>query len=93
MSARKGGDVRHFVDLHRVERETLAWIVGAAQTLKRVDPRGLTHRPLEGKTLALIFEKPSTRTRVSFEVGMRQLGGSVVMLTGSELQLGRFNVG
>ena len=89
MSARKGGDVRHFVDLHRVERETLAWIVGAAQTLKRVDPRGLTHRPLEGKTLALIFEKPSTRTRVSFEVGMRQLGGSVVMLTGSELQLGR----
>ncbi|MCB9960236.1 MAG: ornithine carbamoyltransferase [Rhodospirillaceae bacterium] len=89
MSTAKGRGVRHFVDLHRVERETLAWIIDAAHSLKRVDPRGLAHRPLEGKTLALIFEKPSTRTRVSFEVGMRQLGGSVVMLTGSELQLGR----
>jgi len=46
-------------------------------------------RPLAGKTLAMIFEKPSTRTRVSFEVGMRQLGGEVIMLTGSEMQLGR----
>ncbi|WP_366657600.1 ornithine carbamoyltransferase [Fodinicurvata sp. EGI_FJ10296] len=46
-------------------------------------------RPLAGKTLAMIFEKPSTRTRVSFEVGMRQLGGDVVMLSGDEIQLGR----
>ncbi len=43
----------------------------------------------KNKTLAMIFEKPSTRTRVSFEVGMRQLGGEVVMLTGAEMQLGR----
>ena len=45
--------------------------------------------PLAGKTLAMIFEKPSTRTRVSFEVGMRQLGGDVVMLSSKEMQLGR----
>ena len=46
-------------------------------------------RPLDGKTLAMIFEKPSTRTRVSFDVGMRQLGGESIMLTGAEMQLGR----
>ena len=46
-------------------------------------------RPLDGKTLAMIFEKPSTRTRVSFDVGMRQLGGEAIMLTGADMQLGR----
>ena len=51
--------------------------------------RGGSSRPLAGKTLALIFEKPSTRTRVSFEVGMRQLGGEVITLTGNDMQLGR----
>ena len=51
--------------------------------------RGVSSRPLAGKTLALIFEKPSTRTRVSFEVGMRQLGGDVIVLSGAEMQLGR----
>ena len=80
--------IRHFVDLHHMDRDALAWIVDAAQALKRAGPN-LGDFPLAGKTLALIFEKPSTRTRVSFEVGMRQLGGDVVMLTGSELQLGR----
>ena len=48
-----------------------------------------TAKPLAGKTVALIFEKPSTRTRVSFEVGIRQLGGDVVMLSGSATQLDR----
>ena len=46
-------------------------------------------KPLEGKTLAMIFDKPSTRTRVSFDVAMRQLGGEAIMLTGQEMQLGR----
>ncbi|TJV74200.1 MAG: ornithine carbamoyltransferase, partial [Mesorhizobium sp.] len=46
-------------------------------------------KPLEGKVLAMIFDKPSTRTRVSFDVGMRQLGGETIMLTGAEMQLGR----
>ena len=50
---------------------------------------GVTSRPLAGKSVALIFEKPSTRTRVSFEVGVRQLGGEPVVLTGKEMQLGR----
>ena len=46
-------------------------------------------KPLAGKTLAMIFDKPSTRTRVSFDVGIRQLGGESIMLTGAEMQLGR----
>ncbi len=46
-------------------------------------------RPLVGKTLAMIFDRPSTRTRVSFDVGMRELGGELIMLTGAEMQLGR----
>ena len=50
---------------------------------------GRRDRPLDGKTLAMIFEKPSTRTRVSFEVAMRQLGGDVIMLNTADSQLGR----
>ena len=46
-------------------------------------------RPLEGRVLAMIFDKPSTRTRVSFDVAMRQLGGETIMLSGTEMQLGR----
>ena len=46
-------------------------------------------KPLAGKMLAMIFDKPSTRTRVSFDVGMRELGGETIMLTGAEMQLGR----
>jgi len=50
--------------------------------------KGVRPKPYADKTLAMIFEKPSTRTRVSFDVGMRQLGGETLMLTGSEMQLG-----
>ena len=57
--------------------------------MKKLQKAGNPARPLEGKTLAMIFEKPSTRTRVSFDVGMRQLGGEAIMLTGAEMQLGR----
>ncbi|NNG04225.1 MAG: ornithine carbamoyltransferase [Inquilinus sp.] len=80
---------KHFLDLHRVDRDTLRGMIDAAAALKTTDPRGAGDKPLAGKTLAMIFEKPSTRTRVSFEVGMRQLGGEAVMLSGSEIQLGR----
>jgi ornithine carbamoyltransferase len=59
-----------------------------AAELKR-QPRFGAARPLAGRTLALIFDKPSTRTRISFDVGMQQLGGMTVMLTGAEMQLGR----
>ena len=83
------GEPRHYLDLHQVGRTALRDMLDIAGTMKREDPRGLNARPLAGKSLAMIFEKPSTRTRVSFEVGMRQLGGEVLMLSASELQLGR----
>ena len=78
---------RHFLDLRDFDSATLRRMLDIASGFKRA--RGVSSRPLAGKTLALIFEKPSTRTRVSFEVGMRQLGGEVVVLSGKETQLGR----
>ncbi|MGE0415974.1 MAG: ornithine carbamoyltransferase [Acetobacteraceae bacterium] len=78
---------RHFLDLRDFDTATLRQMLDIAGNFKRAG--GLTSRPLAGKTLALIFEKPSTRTRVSFEVGMRQLGGDVIVLSGAEMQLGR----
>src|SRR3984885_16019794 len=78
---------RHFIDLRDFDTATLRQMLDVASGFKRAG--GITSRPLAGKTLALIFEKPSTRTRVSFEVGMRQLGGEVIVLSGKETQLGR----
>ncbi len=78
--------VRHFLDIDQLDTATLRTILGRGLAYKR---RTLTGRPLVGQTLALIFEKPSTRTRVSFEVGMRQLGGEVVVLDSQGTQLGR----
>ena len=78
---------RHFLDLHDFDTESLRKMLDAAVAHKRSAHRRA--RPLAGKTLATIFEKPSTRTRVSFEVAMRLLGGEVVNLSASELQLGR----
>jgi ornithine carbamoyltransferase len=78
---------RHFLDLKDFDPATLRQMLDISSGFKRAG--GVTSRPLAGKTLALIFEKPSTRTRVSFEVGMRQLGGEVVVLPGKETQLGR----
>ena len=60
-----------------------------AMKAKRVKGAKPTYRPLAGKTLALIFDRPSTRTRVSFDLAMRELGGETIMLTGAEMQLGR----
>ncbi|HEV7415808.1 MAG TPA: ornithine carbamoyltransferase, partial [Tianweitania sediminis] len=81
--------VRHFTDLATMAPETLRAILQDAETRKRQLKAGERSRPLEGKALAMIFDKPSTRTRVSFDVGMRQLGGETIMLTGTEMQLGR----
>ena len=83
----QGTGLRHFLDLRDFDTPTLRQMLDVASGYKRAG--GVTSRPLAGKTLALIFEKPSTRTRVSFEVGMRQLGGDVIVLTGKETQLGR----
>jgi len=80
--------LRHFTDLAAFSPQTLRDILDSARTIKADWKRGHTSRPLAGRTLAMIFEKPSTRTRVSFDVGMRQLGGETLMLTGSGMQLG-----
>jgi ornithine carbamoyltransferase len=81
------GTPRHFLDLDRFDAATLRHLLETGKAFKRGE--GLADRPLKGKTLAMLFEKPSTRTRVSFEVGMRQLGGDVVVLERNEMQLGR----
>src|SRR6201981_1976564 len=64
-------------------------VLARRQSMKAARAQGQRISPSEGKTLAMIFDKPSTRTRVSFDVGMRQLGGEAIMLTGAEMQLGR----
>ena len=83
--------VRHFLDLCDVPAADLRQIIDHAAAMKAAWRKGLppTERPLAGRTLAMIFEKPSTRTRVSFDLAMRQLGGETIMLTGKEMQLGR----
>lgn len=80
---------RHFLDLSAVSAEDLRGIINDARTRKDALKAGNADKPLSGKVLAMIFDKPSTRTRVSFDVGMRQLGGETLMLTGTEMQLGR----
>jgi len=80
---------RHFLDLHRIPTETLRGLLRRGGELKKMRATGTPYAPLVGRTLALIFDKPSTRTRISFDVGMQQLGGFTVMLTGAEMQLGR----
>jgi ornithine carbamoyltransferase len=77
---------RHFLDLDALDAATLRRVLDAAAAMKRAPARS---RPLAGKVLAMVFEKPSTRTRVSFDVAMRQLGGEVIVLDGGALQLGR----
>src|SRR3546814_983815 len=79
--------VRHFLDLDRIEPAALRGLIEQAKAYKAGD--GLASKPLDGRILAMIFEKPSTRTRVSFEAGMKRLGGEVIMLQSADLQLAR----
>jgi ornithine carbamoyltransferase len=83
---------RHFIDLHRIDRDVLRGIVDTAHAMKKTGrqrlPRGIATLK-SATTLAMIFEKPSTRTRLSFDVAMRQLGGSTIMLNTDDMQLGR----
>lgn len=78
---------RHFLDLDRIDGAELRRMLDMGIAYKKNGKDG--PRSLAGKTLAMIFEKPSTRTRVSFEVAMRQLGGEVVILGAGDTQLGR----
>ncbi|HLY81131.1 MAG TPA: ornithine carbamoyltransferase, partial [Caulobacteraceae bacterium] len=84
--------IRHFLDLDTIQSGELRRILDLGHRYKRPAPRRPSARqlkPLAGKTLAMVFERPSTRTRVSFEVAMKQLGGDVVILTSQDTQLGR----
>ena len=80
--------VRHFLDIDELDPGTLRSILDQASELKSLGPKDRQPR-LAGKTLAMIFDKPSTRTRVSFEVAIKALGGDAVVLNSKEMQLGR----
>jgi ornithine carbamoyltransferase len=80
---------RHFLDIADIEAGALRRMVNLAALYRTGNAPEALRRPLAGKTLAMIFEKPSTRTRVSFQVGMQQLGGDVVVLSHQDTQLGR----
>ena len=85
--------MRHFLDIDKTDRDALQAIIANARAMK--DARGDApkatpdaEQPLTNRMVALIFEKPSTRTRVSFDLGVRQMGGQTMVLSGKEMQLG-----
>lgn len=82
---------RHFLDLSELSDGDVRTVLDASAAIKSRRRKGeiAAERPLAGKMLAMIFDKPSTRTRVSFDVAMRELGGETIVLSGSEMQLGR----
>ena len=81
--------MKHLLKLMDLSTEEITEILNLADQLKYEKKNGIKHHILEGKTLGLIFEKSSTRTRVSFEVGMYDLGGSALFLSSRDLQIGR----
>ncbi|HXM31492.1 MAG TPA: ornithine carbamoyltransferase [Xanthobacteraceae bacterium] len=81
--------VKHFLDLSEIPAKELRRMIELARTFKKSRRSLVAKKPLEGRTLAMVFDKPSTRTRVSFYVAMRELGGNVITLSGEEMQLGR----
>jgi ornithine carbamoyltransferase len=88
----KAKPIRHFLDLDEIDAKTLRRILDAAHAMKKAGkrvPARLRPKGIEDDVLVLIFEKPSTRTRVSFDIAMRQLGGQTIMLNQNDLQLGR----
>ena len=85
--------MKHFLDIHTTPAAELRSMIDTAHRMKAARngrPRGTPddETPLKGRMVALIFEKPSTRTRVSFDVGVRQMGGETMVLSGKEMQLG-----
>jgi len=80
---------RHFLTLNDLSRDELLAVLARASELKQLQRAGVPHASLAGKVMAMIFAKASTRTRVSFEAGMTQLGGSAMFLSSSATQMGR----
>jgi len=80
---------RDFTKLLDINKDEGSYLLERTSFLKKMRVSGKEHKPLKNKTLAMIFEKASTRTRVSFEVGMRELGGHPIYLSASETQIGR----
>ncbi len=85
--------MQHFLDINQIDQQHLRGILDDATLIKTARaelPKGTLDKeqPLAGQMVALIFEKPSTRTRVSFDLGVRQMGGQTMVLSGSEMQLG-----
>jgi ornithine carbamoyltransferase len=85
--------MKHFLDIHTTDAGELRAMIDSAHAMKSARnnrPKGMAvdDQPLAGRMVALIFEKPSTRTRVSFDVGVRQMGGQTMVLSGKEMQLG-----
>ena len=80
---------RHFLTLNDLTRDELLALLKRASELKTLQRSGVAHDSLKGKVMAMIFAKSSTRTRVSFEAGMTQLGGSAMFLSSADTQMGR----
>lgn len=85
--------MNHFLDINRTDAAALRGMIDQASAMKRArdgKPKGTpdAEQPLAGRMVALIFEKPSTRTRISFDVGTRQMGGETMVLSGADMQLG-----
>lgn len=81
--------IKHFLTLSDCSVDDLHYLINRAIVLKQKQHQGIPHTPLQNKLLAMIFEKSSTRTRVSFEAGMIQLGGGAIFLSPRDTQLGR----
>ncbi len=81
--------MKHLLKLQDLDKEEILDILNLADQLKYENHNGIEHHILKGKTLGMIFQKSSTRTRVSFETGMYQLGGQALFLSNRDLQIGR----
>ena len=81
--------IRHFLALHDYTKDELDRLISLAIDLKARQKQGTEHHLLKGKTLAMVFDKSSTRTRISFEVGMYQLGGHGLFISNRDSQMGR----
>jgi ornithine carbamoyltransferase len=80
---------RHFLSLEDYSREEILALIDRAVAMKKGVPAKGNHLPLEGRCIGMVFEKPSTRTRVSFDVGVQQLGGHAIFLNWGDIQIGR----